>query len=141
MGAWGTGPFENDTAMDWAYELPITEIVAFLDESLLPAIGYVDEVQMPLEVAERAVAASAVVVAMDGQPLSGLPEEVIVKLATAGKAPIDLIVSAKMALACVLANLETNVLWQEAEDGKSWEDKIETLLARLKAEQKTRPIP
>jgi hypothetical protein len=140
MGAWGTGPFENDTAMDWTYELPTTEIVAFLNESLQPAIGYVDEVLMPQEIAERAVAASAVVAAMDGHLLSGLPQEVIAKLATAGKAPIDLIVSTKMALACVLANSELNVLWQESEDGKSWENKIEALLARLKAEQKTRPI-
>jgi len=22
MGAWGTGPFDNDDACDWAYELP-----------------------------------------------------------------------------------------------------------------------
>ena len=57
MGAWGTGPFENDDAADWAWELEATEDrTALLLETFAAATG---EAPAGLPEASTAVAAAA----------------------------------------------------------------------------------
>ena len=72
MGAWGTGAFDNDGALDWVWELEgggITAIESALDEAVRSS-----DLSAPTDV--EAIAAAEVVAAAIGRPLPGLSDEI-----------------------------------------------------------------
>ncbi|SDT06974.1 protein of unknown function [Microlunatus soli] len=67
MGAWGTGPFDDDSAMDWAYGLDEADLSTrrrLIDDALRAAVSCDDYVEQP--VAAEAIAAAAVVAQLWG---------------------------------------------------------------------------
>lgn len=70
MGTWGSGPFDNDDAADWAWRLTPDADEAVVRATLAPAPGQ----RLPSE--EVVVAAAEVVAAGIGQPHPELPDDV-----------------------------------------------------------------
>jgi hypothetical protein len=120
MGAWGTGPFDNDDAADFATSLdhlqPDLRVGAIRDALADAAAqtGYLDR-----DVGGAAVAAAALVAAQSdkGLPIDCIhgPKQLIPEL------PGDLRPIAVHALARVLGeNSELNELWIDSPDGEAW---------------------
>jgi hypothetical protein len=65
MGAWGTGSFDNDTALDWTYGLEgrsdLSYVEAALDKVLAVGTGYLEA-----PASEKAIAAAEAVARLQG---------------------------------------------------------------------------
>lgn len=72
-GTWGVGSFENDTALDWAYELTAAKSTSVIYAALrsVSKTGYVG-----VDDCARALAAAEVVAALKTHKMSSLPPEV-----------------------------------------------------------------
>ncbi|MFE9476343.1 DUF4259 domain-containing protein [Streptomyces griseofuscus] len=127
MGTWDIGPFDNDTAADFAVDLDeaaAAERVSMIRRVLERAAAGAEFLEIPD--AERAVAAAALVVAQHpaggperpaggpsgsgsgpSEPLSPLPAE----LRTLALAALDQVAGGLCGLA---------VVWDEAVDGPKW---------------------
>ncbi|GAA3540089.1 DUF4259 domain-containing protein [Streptomyces osmaniensis] len=124
MGTWDIGPFENDTAADFANDLDDAaegERGTLIRRVLMHTAGNRDYLEAPD--AEEAVAAAALIAAQcpGGEPVSPHygPDEPVPSL------PTDLSRLAVEALDRVLADeSELSELWGEAEDGRRWRDSI-----------------
>ena len=81
MGAWGEGPFENDTSMDWVHELRESEDpdypLGVLRE--LDGLGPLDT-----RAAELGIAAAEAVAASRGRPAEEVPADVLEWLRASG---------------------------------------------------------
>ncbi|MFB7037584.1 MULTISPECIES: DUF4259 domain-containing protein [unclassified Streptomyces] len=127
MGTWDIGPFDNDTAADFAGDLDeatVEEREPMIRRVLELAAGPADYLVTPD--AERAVAAAALVVAQhpDGEPACSNygPSEPLPLL------PADLRTLAVDALDRVVAERsEIAELWDEAADGRRWRRDIARL--------------
>jgi hypothetical protein len=134
MGAWGRGPFENDFAADWVYELEAASDWSVVQSALTSVVttsGYLDAMY-----GSTALAAAEVVAAALGHPAPGLPETVTAWVAAHGSNPsADDVTLARRAVVRVNANdSELRDLWREAAD-KSFEDGTEDLRRRLTSPQ------
>ena len=120
MGAWGTGPFDNDDAADFATSLdhlqPDLRVGAIRDAltDALEQTGYLDR-----DVGGAAVAAAALVAAQGdkGLPIDCIhgPKQLIPEV------PGDLRPIAALALRRVLGECsELNELWLDSPDGEAW---------------------
>lgn len=131
MGAWGTGPFQNDAAGDFALTvadggLPVIED-AF--DHVLEAGG--EYLEAPS--AEEAIAAAAIVARLkDGVPLA---EENDIEAWIAREQPLvsdTLIAKGRDALSRVMTEpSELLELWQETDDFPAFQACINALLRRL----------
>ena len=132
MGTWGAGPFDNDDAGDWVYELEGADDLALVRDALEEAVeahGYLDQRDGAI-----AAAAAEVVAAAAGRPNSSLPEEVQAWLDTVSPKPtasdLDL---ARRALQRVCADKsELAEHWTRA-GREDWQAHVNDLLARLDA--------
>ncbi|MFG5718342.1 DUF4259 domain-containing protein [Streptomyces murinus] len=127
MGTWDIGPFDNDTAADFAGDLDeaaAEERVPMIRRVLERAAACVEFLEVPD--AERAVAAAALVVA---QHHAGGPQHPAGGPSGPGYGPseplppfpADLRALAVAALDQVLGGLcELAVVWDEAVDGPKW---------------------
>lgn len=73
-GGWDTGPFDNDDALDWVWELTDTDDLSAIDRALngvLESPGYIEA-----PTASMAIAAAEVLAALAGNPAGALPDEV-----------------------------------------------------------------
>jgi hypothetical protein len=131
MGAWGTGPFENDDAADWAYELEEAADLSPVRQALsatLDTDGY-------LEVPEGAcaVAAAAVVAATFDGDVRGFPEQVVEWIVdhpdAAGREDARLAVDALERVTSEESELRQ--LPVEGGGGAAWVRAMETLRVRL----------
>jgi len=73
-GAWGTGPFENDDALDWTWELEASADISAIESALKQVTSSGAYVEAPT--ASAAIAAAEVVAALNGKPHDQLPDEV-----------------------------------------------------------------
>jgi hypothetical protein len=127
MGTWDIGPFDNDTAADFAGDLDeaaVEERESMIRSVLKRAADPADYLDAPD--AERAVAAAALVVAQhpDGEPACSIygPSEPLPEF------PTDLRTLAVDTLDQVVAELsELAELWGEAADGPKWRQDITRL--------------
>ena len=119
MGAWGLGPFDNDTACDWGYELDEaipSERPAVLREALTEAAGetgYLDYTE-----AAQAIAAAAVVAAHQpgGPALDPVYSPDCLRTQGLLDIPADLVGLSLSALDRVVAeNSHWRELWEEAD--------------------------
>ena len=132
-GAWGTGPFENDDALDWVWELEASTgpavIVAALD-SAADAKSYIEAPS-----GSYAVAAAEVLAALVGKPSKALPPEVMAWTKTHSFKPsADLLRNSTLALANVLDENRSELaqLWSESGDLKQeWRSHLIDLSGRL----------
>lgn len=127
MGAWGTGPFDNDDAGDWVYALEddgVTAVRSALDVPAEPAA----------EKAAAAVAAAAVVALAHGAPVES-SEEVDEWLTAADPAALEelrgLAPAAAAALHRVLDGSELAELYDETGDG-DWRDRLTVMQTALR---------
>jgi hypothetical protein len=131
MGAWGTGPFDNDDAADWAYELDEAIDLTPVLQALAAATdgdGYLEQPE-----GAAAIAAAAVLAATFDGDLRGLPEGVgewvdgQPGMSTKGDARLAL-----DALVRVMSeDSELRELWEESPEGAQWAKGIESLRDRL----------
>jgi len=73
-GAWDTGPFANDDALDWIWELTESNDLSVIETTLESAANSSGYLEAPT--ASMAIAAAEVVAALMGNPRSELPDEV-----------------------------------------------------------------
>ena len=152
MGAWGSGSFENDAALDWAGSVHSAEDVRGPFERL-KALG---TAQADADLASEVIAAAETVAMMLGRRSRDFPDELAGRLADAGEPDGDLFHEARGAVLKVMRNSELAELWAEGvEEGgaNEWLAEITRLIDRLnpdveprpwapeEIEQKTGPVP
>ena len=130
MGTWGVGPFENDDASDWVYELESIDDLSICRSTFLSVITEVNYLEQ--DQGARAIAAAEIVAALAGRRRRGLPDEVETWLK---KNAVELAVDdRKLALSAIDRVLapesELRALWAEVGDGV-WDSEIDDLRQRL----------
>ncbi|TXD37483.1 DUF4259 domain-containing protein [Lujinxingia vulgaris] len=136
MGAWGHEPFSNDDAMDWLNEMLDAEDDEPLIEALGEAAGTEPDEYLEADLGCIALAAAALVAALDGYNDGHLPDdliewiddqddEVIAELYEK-HAPV-----ARAAIARVRTNSELAELWEESDDYQAWLKSLDELEAAL----------
>jgi hypothetical protein len=129
MGAWGSGPFDNDDVADWAWSLEDSTDDAVLRAALQDGA---DTVKPNASTSQIAIAAAAVVVAGRSGDSGQLPEEVGAWLDAHHDLPwSDLADLARAALANVAKDSELLDLWAESDDAETWRADLEALQASL----------
>ena len=108
MGAWGSGSFENDTALDFAGGV---ESVADLENAF--DLDGVEEIDA--DMACEMVAAAECVAAMRGHPLKDMPDDLAERVAAFGKPSMALFDQARDRVSAVMGGSELTELWAEAE--------------------------
>ena len=140
MGAWGSGSFENDTAMDWAAEVGSVAEVSEPFERLKRGTdvhGTSPELVVDSDFACELLAAAECVAFMMGRPSRDFPTDLAERLAGAGEPESLLFHQARNAVLHVLRNSELAELWEEAarETGESeWIRELTGLIDRLNPE-------
>ena len=74
MGAWGSGSYDNDAALDWIYELQYSDDLSVVTNALCPNLE--DEGYLEVDDGTAIIAAAEVVAALLDKPAADLPEEV-----------------------------------------------------------------
>lgn len=137
MGAWGSGSFENDTALDWAAGVESLDDVREPFERLkaLKASGekgqpaYIDA-----DLASELVAAAETVAMLMGRVIPGFPEDLRKRLADAGEPDDALYHAARESLFSIMRSSELAELWAEGtEEGgaNEWQVAMTGLVDRL----------
>ena len=131
MGAWGTGTFENDDAMDFV-------IILLESDSLSPVekvLRAVVDVEDYLEVDQGAngLAAAEVIAALRGHP-GKLPSELEAWVTKIGTASDEMVTLARRAVGRIMTeNSELRDLWEETDEFSVWQAEVDDLLKRLDA--------
>ena len=132
MGAWGAGPFENDDAGDWVWELEDDTDATVITAALGAVIDTGAGEYLEAGDANNAVAAAEIVASARGRRHPGLPTEATVWLdAHAGLVDRELIDLARRAVTRVAESSEARDLWDEAGDTE-WGPYIADLITRLR---------
>ncbi len=138
MGAWGPGPFENDTSMDWVLELRKSEDPGYP----LGVLRRLDGAgPLAARAAETGIAAAEAVAASRGWPAEEVPADLLEWLRVSG-ARADA-ATAELALRVVDAieeDSELCALWDEA-DEPPWHEGIADLRRRLRARERAVSLP
>ena len=115
MGAWGIGPFENDDAADWFYELEKSKGTEVLEATIAEIEGNDDYLEAPE--CCNALAAAEVVAAYQGKARADLRDDIKSWIAghplQIGDGLRDRTLKAVQRL---LANSELQELWAEQEE-------------------------
>ena len=129
MGAWGTGPFQNDDALDWLGDIAEAE-----DLSALESVLYdIDDSRPFLEApaCAAAIAAAEVVARLRGRPGRELPDEVEQFAQRFDKVSSVLVAKARVAVIRIGRNSELRSLWQESDHLEEWDAAMQDLSRRL----------
>lgn len=131
MGAWGTGPFDNDDAADWVYELLLSADLTPAREALAATMDSGGWLETP-EGARAVAAAAAVAAGFDGH-LEGVPDELVDWLEyhpDAGtRADARLALDALERVAST--DSELREVWLDSAEGPAWVEGIARLGYRL----------
>lgn len=148
MGAWSDGPFDNDTACDWLWELQECSDATFLIKTLEQANE--SEILDSPE-CEQIVAAATLVNAASFEKLINIPREAKDWIRKRGFVPDRALVDASIAaLAMVLKDSELLSLYRESNREKPWRKATERTLESLESidinevparKPKSEPIP
>lgn len=131
MGAWKEGPFDNDTAHDWLWELQECSDATFLIKTLEQA--YESEILDSPE-CEQIVAAATLVNAASFEKLSNIPKAAKDWIRKRGFVPDRALVDVSItALAMVLKNSELLNLYRESRREKPWRNATEKTLQSLQS--------
>lgn len=133
MGAWGTGPFENDEALDWIGDAPAGDLEYV--RSALAAAAEPDGSYLDASDGNLVLAAAEVVAALRGAPAEGLPDSVTEWVETLPRELDEtLLGQARAATDRVITEpSELLELWDEAEppDATAWKAGVADLRQRL----------
>ncbi len=135
MGAFGTGSFENDDALDWAAELEDTRGLKFLKKTLREVLDAGDGT-LEAPVAALGIAAAEVVAGLNDAPADDLPEEVENWIEEQrGRSEVDLSPLALEVIERVKVKCELVDLWKKSSDYEAWTKVMKNLEDRLKGEE------
>ena len=133
MGAWGIGNLENDTALDWIYELEDSEDISLIQETIERVF---DDEEIDSFVAEEALTAIEVLAALKGNMKRGNDSNEEIALWVKDhpiNLPSALLAKARNALEFIASkNCELRDLWEETEDFEAWKKELDDLKSRLK---------
>lgn len=131
-GAWGTGSFENDDALDWIQDLEVSSGNDLLRNSLTIVLT-AKYIQAPD--GSIAIAAAETVAALFGKPSAELPDEIKawVRLQQRPDPKLkDLAMEAMLMIKNSDAS-ELKALWFDAKDlSEEWNREMDELISRLK---------
>lgn len=127
MGAWHTGPFDNDDAGDFVEDVAGGGY-ATLSAALQMAI---DAEYLEVAEASMAVAAAAFVAAVRNRDLDIVPEPVRPVVLGLGPCPPHLVEQSRKALGKVVNGSELDALWAESEDYDNWLFAVDKLRGAL----------
>jgi hypothetical protein len=128
MGAWGSGPFENDDAGDWVYDLEGADDLSLVHDALdVAGTSYLDANEGAV-----AVAAATVVAAALGLRSDGLSEEVTAWLEDHSRLvqPADAALAVRALERVLDKRSEVAELWDDAGD-TTWRTAVRALQADL----------
>ena len=132
-GAWDTGPFANDDALDWVWELSESNDLSVIETTLEAAANSSGYLEAPT--ASMAIAAAEVVAALRGNPRPELPDEVTEWVrAHSISVSDDLLMIARKAVENTKKkdSSELAQLWMDSEElMNSWLKDLDDLLKRL----------
>lgn len=140
MGAWGSGSFENDTAMDWAGDVQSIDDVRAPFERLkrdTDAHGVEPELVVDADFACELLAAAECVAFMLGRRGRDFPDDLAERLADPGEPDNLSFHQARNAVLHVLRLSELAELWEESateSDGNPWIAELTGLIDRLNPE-------
>jgi len=145
MGAWGSGSFENDTAMDWAASVRSVDDVRKPFDRLKLTTDAVEEgpnLVLDSDFSCELVAAAETVAMMMGRRSRDFPDDLAQRLADGGE-PDDLLShQARNAALHAMRNSELAELWEETtEEGgaNEWLAELTRLIDRLNPEIESVP--
>ena len=134
MGAWGTGLFENDDALDFAGDVVERGGLALVENVIEELLDMGDEYVEAPE-AEQVLVAAEIVAALAGRPAAEYPDELAEWLDELDAVPdAALVDTARRAVQRVLTPpSELLELWEEAgeDDYAEWRVGVEGIAARL----------
>ncbi len=142
MGAWGTGSFENDAAMDWAASVQSVADVRKPFERLKRDTDAQGEIVVDSDFACELIAAAETVAMMLGRRTPEFPQELAQRLAGAGEPDNLMFHQARNAALYAMRNSELAELWEETaqEAGKNqWLAEMTRLIDRLNPEVEFEP--
>ena len=132
MGAWGPGPFQNDDASDWVWDLESDDDGSVVIEALSIIVDTPMDELPEVTKCNNALAAAEVVALVRGPRSDSLPDEAIVWI-TAHASRIDRswLALASGAVERIMIDSELKELWDETGDD-SWHVGVADLVARLR---------
>jgi len=132
-GAWDMGPFDNDDALDWVWELSESDDLTVVNQALQNVIDTSGYLEAPT--ASMAVAAAEVVAALKDRPKAQLPAEVVEWVKMHGsEVDATLVAAARQAIARIRDedSSELAQLWSESGDAAEvWRSELTDLEQRL----------
>lgn len=144
MGAWGSGSFENDTALDWADSVrSLADLRAPFERHMaLSGRGEGGTPFLDADLASELIAAAETVAMLMGRRIPDFPKALGERLRDAGPPDDILIEQAREAVCQVLRESELAELWAEtaAQDGvNDWHAAITGLIDRLNPDLDVKP--
>ena len=140
MGAWGSGSFENDSALDWAAEVQsIDDVRAPFDQVKEAGAGYID-----VDLASEVVAAAETIAMLMGRKSAAFPQDLAERLAGAGEPESEVYHQARSAVMQVMRNSELAELWEEGAEethNNEWLAAMTDLIDRLNPDVEAAPWP
>jgi len=134
MGAWDIGPFENDDAADWLFELEDSSDTSAIAEALRAVTGIGEEYLETLE-SSNAIAAAEIVAALRAHPTDKLPDSAQAWIEENQELDVtSLVPTALSAIKRVRTDSELKEVWDESDDAEKWYATLDDLTARLKAQ-------
>lgn len=129
MGAWGIKTFENDDSVDWLYELEESSNLSVISGALKE--GDSEYIEAPEGC--NILAASEILLALQGKPRIGLPENAEQWVSkNKGLDSRELNLDAIKALEKVVSeNSEIKELWEETEDFEEWINDVTKMKSEL----------
>ncbi len=128
-GAWDVGPFDNDDALDWVWELSESDDLSVVRKALQRAIDASGYLEAPT--GSVALAAAEVVAALKGKPRAQLPAEVFGWFESHELAADDSLVRIARQAIAQIKNAESSELAQLWSDSEALLDQWHTELADL----------
>ena len=133
MGAWGAGNFENDSALDWIYDLKKSRKLRLVESTISDVISSKEYLDSNLGCI--GLAAAEIVAALIENPLDKLPMGVPEWIQSQRKKPNEkLMENARKAVNMIRHddNSELKTLWEESGDTPTdWYAAVDDLLSRL----------
>ena len=131
MGAWDFGPFDNDDAADWLYDLEESSDTSKL-AAALRAVTDSGEEYMEAPDCASALAAVEIIAALHGHPLPKLPDNAEAWIAKHhGLDVSSLLPAAQAAILRIRTESELKELWNESDDASKWYATLDDVTTRL----------
>lgn len=134
MGAWDFGPFDNDDASDWLYELEDSSDTSVISAALSIVTEIGDE-YLEAPDCSNALAAAEIVAALCGHPITKLPGNAKEWVDAHRSLDVSLLVpTAQAVIQRIRNNSELKELWDDSAKAAKWYATLDDLSSRLSAE-------